>query len=393
MRLPLLSLLAISTALVPTAFAKDESSVWRAFVSDTTTPQILVVDLASEAVIQTFPLNSAGSLYAGEKGTGVFAVQGSANQVAAFTTGLEYDDHGDHSDLKVTAPAAVSALAKGEKPTHFVKHDGKLAIFYDASGKVHLVEESDWLAGKFEPLELDSGKPHHGVAVPFGDGAIVSKPVAEDGKLPTGFNVFDENGAIIATTELCADVHGEATSGDTIAFGCSDGVLVASGAKPEFTLLPFTDLPEGRVGTLLGGENMEFFLGNYGTHAVSIIEPEADAPIRLVDLPAQRVHFILDRGNSRTAYLLLADGSVHEFDVVSAQLMRSATVTAAYATDGGHGVPMPRLAQAGETLLLTDPASGQVHKLDLKTFAVTGSIDLGGAPSSIAVVGGVLSDH
>ncbi|MBK1794577.1 hypothetical protein JHL21_08670 [Devosia sp. WQ 349] len=393
MRVALLAALLLSSANVPLAYAEDTHSVWRAFVADSASANVSVIDLESDNTIATYKLAAPATLYAAKGGHAVFAVQGKANQVQAISTGLTVEDHGDHADLKLGDPALLAPQAEGQKPAHFVEHDGKLAIFFDESGKVQLSDATLWQKGTYESVELDSGKPHHGVAVPFSGGAIVTKPVSEDGKLPSGFNVFDASGDIVGTTELCADVHGEASSGDVIAFGCSDGVLIANGAKPDFTLLPFTDLPEGRVGTLLAGKNLDYFLGNYGPKHVAIIEPEAETPIRLVSLPDTRVHFVLNGENSRFAYLLLADGSVQELDSVRGELLRKAKVTEPYATDGGHGTPMPRLGYAGDDLLVTDPATGKIHKLDLKSFAVTGSIDLGGAPSSIAVVGGVTADH
>lgn len=394
MRLFTFAALLASSALIPAAHANDHHhSHWRLFVADSATPIISVIELETGETVETFDVTAPATLYASPSGQGIFAVQGSANRVDAFFSGIEFDDHGDHSDLRISAPAAVDLAIEGDKPTHFVEHAGYLAVYFDGSGKASILSEHNWLAGTSEIASFDSGKPHHGVAVPFHGGAIVSRPVDEDGKLPSGFLVFNADGALTATIDQCADVHGEATSGRLIAFGCSDGVLIASGTEPEFTLLSSAGLPEGRVGSLLGGKTMEFFLGNFGARAIALIEPEAETPIRVIDLPGHRLHFILNGGNSRLAYLLLADGSVHEFDAVTARFKRSAQVTGAYATDGGHGAPMPRLAQAGDVLLVSDPAAGKIHKLDLDTFALTGAIELGGAPASLVAVGGVLSDH
>lgn len=393
MRLPSLVLLLATSALTATVHAEDQTTHWRLFVSDKTEAKVSVVDLEQQVVVEAFALTAPASVYANAKRSGVFAVQGDGNVVTPIRTGIAFEDHGEHADFKVSDPELVEANLSGERPVHFVEHDGKIAIFFDGSGKVSVLDGEDWLKGEVAAAEFDTGKPHHGVAVPWHDGVIASKPVDEDGKLPSGFKVFDAEGVQISETELCADVHGEASSGHLVAFGCSDGVAVASGDVPEFKLLPFPEGEDRRVGSLLGGNGLEFFLGNYGTDKLVLIEADAAEPFRFIDLPAARTHFVLDPSRPRVAYIMLANGTVHELDVVSGALTRTATITEPYSTEGGHGVPTPRLAVAGDTLVVTDPAKGVLHLVSTDTFKTTGAIEIGGTPNSIAAAGGTGESH
>lgn len=382
--------LLLTTCLIVPAIA-DDKEAWRLFIADHADPIVSAIDLETGDTLETFSLASPALLY--PAGTNVFAVQGTTNQVSAIRSGISFEDHGGHADIAIESPSLVETPVEGDRPVHLVPHGDRIAIFFDGSGAVSLVDSHDWLAGTPAPITLESGAPHHGVAVPWKGGAIVSKPVAEDGKLPTGFTIFDASGAVQFTTELCADVHGEAASGSLVAFGCSDGVLIASGDASDFLLLPYDGLPEGRVGALLGGTNMEYFLGNYGAKAVALIDPAADDPFRLIELPFARVDFKLDDRGLKSAYLLLANGAVHELNVLSGTLGRSVSVTEPYATDGGHGAAMPRLAVAGDVIAVSDPTSGKVHLVDIDSFAVTGAIDIGGTPSSIVAVGGTGASH
>lgn len=393
MRLSMFIALLAGTVLSGRAHADEVATHWRLFVADKTEARVSVLDLTDESVAETFALAAPASLYAQADGSGVFAVQGSANVVTAIRSGIEIEDHGEHADLKVGDPELVTSTVEGERPVHLVEHGGDIAIFFDGSGKVALINGKAWQNDSPRPTEFDSGKAHHGVAVPWHGGAIISRRVPGEEALPSGFLVFDDKGDLVSDTELCADVHGEATSGDMLAFGCSDGVLVASGITPGFQLLAYPEDEGQRVGTLLGGKHMQYFLANYGARTVALIEPDAADPYRFVDLPFDRVHFVLDDARPRFAYILLANGVVHELDVVAGTLGRSVAVTDPYATDGEHSAAMPRLAVAGETLVVSDPAQGRLHLIDTASFTLAGAIDVGGVPSSVVAVGGSGTAH
>lgn len=55
--------------------------------------------------------------------------------------------------------------------------------------------------------------------------------------------------------------------------------------------------------------------------------------------------------------------------------------------------PRPRLAVAGDHVLVTDPRHGLVRQVDAGTLAETGRIEIGGQPYNLAVVGGTGARH
>ena len=318
-------------------------------------------------------------------------LQGAANQVAAMASGIAVEDHGDHGDVEISDPAPVSALLEGAKPGHFVEHGGKAAVFFDGSGKVSLFDAAAWADhGDLAVTELDSGTPHHGVAVPWGNYTLVSAANAADEKKPRlGLNVFDAQGKIVGDTHACPDLHGEATSGNLVIVGCGDGVLIVSGAgAPDIEKLPYAGLPDGKSTTFLGGVGIQYFLGNYGADRVAIIDPAAAEPFRLVDLPTRRVHFAIDPVRPKFAYVFTEDGALHQLDILAGAIVRSLGVTRPYSMDGDWSLPRPRIAVAGDVVAITDPGQGKVHLVDIASFTETGTIPVAGAPYNIVAIGG-----
>nr|WP_314261922.1 zinc metallochaperone AztD [uncultured Devosia sp.] len=388
--LPLLA----ATSLTLPALADDHASAWRLFIADHAAPTVTALDLETGDTLDTFTLAGPASLYTTDGG--VFAVQGSANQVAAIDSGIAVEDHGDHGDISIAAPALIEATLTGEKPAHFVEHGGKVALFHDGSGKVDLFSAHDWIHhGDVATTQLDSGTAHHGVAVPWGDYTLVSAANADDEKKPrTGLNILDKAGNQVGDTHACVDLHGEATSGNLVIIGCGDGVLIASGSgEPNIEKLSYDGLPDGKSTTFLGGVGMQYFLGNYGADRVAIIDPDEDTAFRLVDLPTRRVHFAVDPIRPKFAYIFTEDGKLNQLDVVSGEITQSLGVTEPYSMDGEWNLPRPRIAVAGDVVAVTDPNEGQVHLIDIASFTETRSLVVDGAPFNLVAVGGSGTVH
>lgn len=389
----MLAALLFSSALVTPAVA-DDITAWRLFVADHTEPRLTALDLKSGAVLATFPLASPASLYRADDA--VFAVQGAGNQVSAIKTGISIDDHGDHGDIAIDDPALIDAVLTGEKPAHFVEHGGKIALFFDGSGLVSLVDTHDWIEnGTLDITERDSGTAHHGLAVAWGDYTLVSVADAEsDSKPRLGVHVLDAEGNVVGDMHACPDLHGEATSGNMLMIGCGDGLLVVTGSgEPKIEKLDYAGLPQGKSTTLIGGQGMQYFLGNYGADKVVIIDPAEAEPYRLVDLPTRRVHFVTDPVRPRFAYIFTEDGQLRQLDVVRGEIARSVKVTEPYSMDGEWSLPRPRLAVAGDVIAVTDPNEGKIHLVDAESFEIARDLSVDGLPFNIVAAGGSGSVH
>ncbi len=392
----ILPAMALSFCVTP-ASAEEEATFWRLFVADHGKPLVTAIDLGTDQVSGSFELGSPASLYTTPSKAAVFAVQGEADRVSAIASGIALGDHGDHADLVIAAPKLLDAAVAGDKPVHFVEHHGDIALFFDGEGVARLVSERDWLAGNAATRDLKVAAPHHGVAAPLGDYTLISRPNAEDPKaLPVGIDVYGADGATIGDLHACPDLHGEASSGDTLAIACAAGLLLVKQAKagPELQLLPYpASLPEGKSTTLLGGVAMQYWLGNYGADRVAIIDPSAAEPFRLVDLPSRRVHFVIDPQRVKYAYIFTEDGALHRLDVVSGAFDRTLPLTQPYSMDGEWSLPRPRLAVAGDRIAVTDPLAGAIHLVDAESFALVRDIAIAGVPYNIVAVGGSGASH
>jgi hypothetical protein len=384
-------LTALSLASVAVPASAEELTSWRLFVADHGKPHVIILDLETKETLATVQLSAPAALYATPSRRAVYAVQGSANLVSAIATGLAVDDHGDHGDITITDPALLDVTIAGERPVHFVEHDGDIAVFFDGEGVVRVVGEDALLDGDGVVAEYDAGAPHHGVAAAFDGHLLISAPnPADPAELPVGIRVLDAGGQPVGDLHDCPDLHGEASSNHTLAIACATGLLlVDEGANgPEIEHLAYSEsLPEGKTTTLLGGIGLQYWLGNYGADRVVIIDPSDSEAFRLVDLPSRRVHFAVDPQDVKFAYIFTEDGQLHQLNVLSGSIGRSLTVTEPYSMDGEWSLPRPRIAVAGNVVAVTDPLKGVIHLISTGDFTEAGQITVEGMPYNIVAVG------
>ncbi|EWY36733.1 hypothetical protein N825_25770 [Skermanella stibiiresistens SB22] len=391
-------LLAVNLLVLGASPVLAEDEHWRLFVAEHGDPVVHAIDLESDAAVGRFDIKAPASLYKSHSNRTVFAVQGDANLVTALGSGVEIEDHGDHNDLRVSEPELLKVTATGGKPSHFVEHDGRIAIFYDGEGRADIVTERRFLDGaEDQPASIKSAAPHHGLAAPLGDHVLISVPNPEDpSKRPIGLRVVDSAGEQVGPVHDCPGLHGEATSGDLLAIGCSTGVLVVEPGRggPVVKHLAYgADLPEGSVSTLKGDTAIQYFLGNFGPGAVVLIDPSEDQAIRLVKLPTRRVDFAVDPVRSEQAYILTEDGRLHTLNILSGSLTASVQLTQPYGMDGHWRDPRPRLAVAGDVIAVTDPLKGLIRVVDTATLKETRTIPVAGRPYNIVAVGGSGASH
>lgn len=395
---PVLALLlaAAGGLFVVPAFA-DPAAPWRIAVADHEDPVVRLIDVADGREVGRFATQAPAVLRLGTSGTVVYAIQGEAGLVQAIDSGIAFEDHGDHHDLAVAPPRLLDARLQGAKPSHFVTGQGQIAVFFDGEGRTARVREADFLAGKETPRWFDTSAPHHGVAAPAGDHTLVSVPNAGDASaLPDHIRVLDSEGRAVGQDYACPGLHGEAVSVSLKAIACRTGLLLVTitSSGPVIEHLPYDPaLPEGKATTLAGGTSLHYFLGNYGPSAVVLIEPGADPAYRLIELPSRRVTFGIDPLRSENAYVVTEDGRLHRLDVIAGTIAASAGLTRPYSMDGHWNDPRPRLAFAGDDLLLTDPLAGVVRVIDPVSLTERRVIPIDGKPYTIVAVGGSGARH
>ncbi|MFV0385416.1 hypothetical protein [Paracoccus sp. (in: a-proteobacteria)] len=394
--IPVATLLAGSVAL-----ADDSQTAWRLFVADQATGTVTALDLETPDHRWKFNLAGPSRLYPSPDGETVVAVQTDNDRVDFLGSGIALEGHGDHSDLAVSDPAQIETALEGPRPFHVVNHDHTIAVNFDQGGYVALLDEHVLHEGQTGTDRFNQARAHHGFAVPMGDSiisSVASDAEVEPDKLPPriGIQAFGADGAPTGEMQVCTDLHGEAFSGEYLVAGCKEGiatVTVASGT-PEFSMLPYpADFPEGHTGTLLGSPAMQIFLGNYGPDSVVVIDPVAAPYLTRVELPFRRVDFVLDPANPQFAYILTEDGTLHRLNMLSATIEQSAPVTQPYSMDGHWRDPRPRLAMAGDRLVMTDPLASLLRVIDPVGLTETATIPVEGLPYNIVALGGSGMQH
>ncbi|CAN7318010.1 zinc metallochaperone AztD [Aminobacter sp. LjRoot7] len=388
------SALAVLLGVAAAPALAEEKTAWRLFVSDHAAPVVHALDMETGQTIETFSVKTPARLYSTDSGRSIFAVQGTSDVVSVLSSGISFGDHGDHGDIKVEAPRLLDVSFEGKKPSHFVDHNGDIALFFDGEGKARITREADILEGKPAIREVATDAPHHGVAVALGDDVLISEPNKDKpDELPVGIRVVDRTGATVGDVHSCPDLHGEASSGNLLAIACAEGLLVTSG-DGKIELLPYDKaLPEGKSTTLVGGRGLQYFLGNYGPSAVVLIDPKSEEAFRLIDLPTRRVHFTVDPVRAKFAYIFTEDGQLHRIDVVAGKIDGSLKLTEPYSMDGHWSDPRPRIAVAGNRIVVSDPLKSALHVVDAESFTKGDDIPLEGKPFNLVAVGGSGETH
>ncbi|MBE3638569.1 metallochaperone AztD [Mangrovicoccus algicola] len=394
--------LALAALAGAPAMADEDRETWRIFVADQASAAVTAFDLEDPGTQWRFDLGGPSKLYVSPSGQGIVAVQSDDDRVDFLSTGIVLEGHGDHADIEVSDPARIDAVLEGPRPFHVVTHGGLTAINFDRGGEVAMLEEAALLEGRLDAAaRFAQNRAHHGFAAPMGDYVLSSvaseAPVEGDGAPPrVGLQAYDAEGRPAGEMQACTDLHGEAFSGAYLVAGCKEGIATAhlADGQPVLDLLPYpAELPEGHTGTLLGSAAMQVFLGNYGADGVVVIDPVAAPHFRHVALPFRRVDFVLDDISPQYGYILTEDGTLHRLNLLSGEIEASARVTGPYSMDGHWRDPRPRLAMAGEALVLTDPAESAVRVIDTDSLAETAAIAVEGLPYNIVATGGAGLTH
>ncbi|MBP0441312.1 metallochaperone AztD [Tianweitania sediminis] len=377
--------------------ASENVTLYRVFVGDHADPRVTAFDLLEPQKRWTFETRGQTKLVPVDEGAAVVAVQSDNDSVQFFNSGVSLNAHGDHADIEISDPAAISEPLTGPRPFHVIDHDGKVVINFDRGGYAEVVDAHELSHGELESNRLPQARAHHGFAAPIGKHwvtTVASDAPVEGDAAPkrVGMQTVQEDGTPVGDVATCTGIHGEAFSGAYLAAGCEEGILTATAGSdgPAFELLNYpSDLPSGeKTGTLLGAKSMQVFLGDYGAKGLVVVDPVDEPHFRYIELPFRRVDFALDPANARFGYVLTEDGTLHQVDVLDGKIANSAKVTEPHSMDGHWNDPRPRIAMAGDEIVMSDPKAGLVRRIGKTDLKEVGTIKVEGMPYNIAVVGG-----
>lgn len=372
-------------------------TLYRLFIGDHDAGRVTAIDLTDPEKRWSFETTGQTKLFPVAGGAVVAAVQSDDDAVHFFDSGISFEDHGDHADIEVTDPEAIEATLTGPRPFHLVTHDGTIAINYDRGGYAEVLDAAALARGEIAPQRFPQERAHHGFVAPMGRNWLSTvasdEEVAGDASVPRlGLQAFDAKGNATGDLATCPGIHGEAFSGAYLVAGCKEGVLTATakGDGVEFEMREYPDgLPQDvTTGTILGSNAIQMFLGNHGPDGLVVIDPVDEPHFTRIALPFRRVDFALDPVKPANAFVLTEDGSLHRINMMSAEIEQSARVTEPYSMDGHWNDARPRIAMAGDEVVVTDPNAGLVRRIGTADLSEIGTIEVEGTPYNIAVAGG-----
>jgi hypothetical protein len=238
--------------------------------------------------------------------------------------------------------------------------------------------------------------PHHGVAVILADGTLLHSIGDPDRRVGA---VALDGGRETARSEDCPGIHGETVVADeTVIFGCENGALEY--ANGTFTKIA-VPTPYGRIGTAKGHEDSPVALADMKIDPdaelerpgqFALIDTATDS-LQVVQLPPAVSYSFrsLARGPQAEALILGTDGMLHVFDPVTAKPVKTIRVTDPWTEPDDWQEPRPTVFTRDDAVYVTDPASRQLHLVDLQGGAITASATLDEAPNELS--GAVGHDH
>lgn len=292
--------------------------------------------------------------------------------------------------LDASAGQLTDTTFMADEPGHVVAHGEHTVLFADGSGQITVLDPHSIAAATPRIRTMTAPQAHHGVAVVLDDGSWVRSEGVHDER--NGAVAFDGSDREIARSNDCPGLHGETFAGvSTVVFGCENGALVYSDGA--FTKIA-APAPYGRVGTLRGHEDSPSILTDYKVDPDAELErPNQFALIdtvgnqlRLVNLPESGSYSFrsLARGPHAEALVLATDGRLHVVDPVSGNTVRTIAVVEPWTEPDDWEQPRPGVFARGHDVYVTDPATRQVHLVDVESGEVTTSVTLDQAPNELS---------
>ncbi|MGY2128441.1 zinc metallochaperone AztD [Blastococcus sp. SYSU DS0617] len=304
------------------------------------------------------------------------------------------EPHGDHDHHYTADPQLTDVLFPAEKPGHVVAHAGRTVLFDDGTGDVTAFDSAEIADPDRELLEFSTPEAHHGVAVELADGTMLVSDGDEESR--SGVRILDADGNEIAARDDCPNVHGETVAaGEAIVIGCQDGAVLYR--EGELTKIDSPD-EYGRIGNQFGTEDSPIVLGDYErseddrSSTVALIDTTT-ASLRLVDLPAPYWYQSFDRGPDGEGLVLTYDGALQVIDVASGTVTRSIPVTAPWEESDNWQDPHPQVVVVDGMAYVTEPATRQIHAVDIAGGEVWKSAGLDVSPNELAGVSGDVEEH
>ncbi|WP_129658310.1 YncE family protein [Rothia halotolerans] len=314
----------------------------------------------------------------------LFETDAEDGKARVFDSGVWTVDHGDHYHYYRSDASEVGEVS-GEKPGHVVSNDSSVAFFFDGDGSAKVYDRKAMEDGELEETGTVASGAHHGVAAPLNDHLISTTPQDDSSELPNELALYDESGSPADLTGQadCEQIHGAGATRDAAAFACDDGVITVD---EDFNaeLRPYPEEASGRAWSLSTGKKL--MAAPLEDSGLGVLDPSTGEWVY-----ASTDAEIITAGVSpddKTVLALDADGVGYSIDPATGEVLTSRKLVDVPEDADEESSPGPTVAVDRERAYVSDPAGGRVLEIDVADgLREARSLDVGGAPSSIAVTG------
>jgi hypothetical protein len=375
----------------------------RVLVSDGTAASARLIALHNDSLVQTFALTEPASYVYGTASGRFGAIQQRiAGRVNFFDGGVWAE-----GQLAYRRPAARLGFELTDSlPTHATVTGPWISVFMDGNGRAVWLNENDFLTGGPRvAFDVRTGGPHHSASSTIilnGTPYFVLAPLNPAGGLPNAVEVRNSAGVVVATAANCPSMHGNAAIMNGAAFGCADGLVIVRQGVTGVTATKVTTTGEmaglglrnawaskSGAGLILG--QFSALPGQPARRVMATIDPVSGSINALPALPGSAVdHWRAIEPIKGQIAMFANDGALYVFNAATRQLQHRVDVSPALPTTGAltHQVDV-----AENLAAVASPSRGEVVLVNTATGAVIKRINIGGAPSRLAILGAKTSGN
>lgn len=375
----------------------------RILIGDAVEATADVFDLKSASKIQSFTLAGPASLvYASPSGRYGVLQQRVQGRVTFVDGGIYTEGTGAAAVARKGAPTRLAYELRDSLPTHESVAGNWISIFFDGSGKAIWIDERDFYAGNYRTaVEINSGGPQHSASAtlvtPVGDFFTLAPKDPAGNILPQGVQSFNRSGQSLGRLDACPNMHGNAALEGAVIYGCQDGLV--------YVRLGAGNLPTKVKATLSGslaGMGVRNAYTEYGARFIvgQVLTAPGVTPsqrilvtidpltgtIEPLPMPAGVVdHRIAVDAYTNRALVLGTNGTLYIFNGLTRQLQHTLPgIVPALPTSG---IRFHAIATADGVAFVASPYTGEIVEVNTGTGTVVRRINVGGAPSRLAILG------
>jgi hypothetical protein len=394
---------------------EQEGSAGRLVVSAKDVNQVSVFDLNDNDLMADFTtVNPVSALYATSGSRYAMLVQRNQDLVEFLDGGLWQEEHGDHFDTFEQDPAMADFALNGSRPTHITDGEGQTAVFFDGNADAgipaavavfdeHTVEDD----GEYPLLSYNIHM--HGAAQTRGEYLISTVRDADsDSSLPDKIALYHQHGDHFDTEQVfdvsCPALHGSAQNHDFVMFGCSDGVVIIEQDGNNFSASKIAntgEFAEGmRIGTLIGHDDNETFIGIAGTTLFSI-DPEHGEMISIDWQNAENARPVgygfVEHGEGfvvldDSGHLTILEHHDHEHEGEEGEESPWEFGAKLHVSEEAEEMPegssfAMTVSHAQDVVYISDPIASHIVTVDLASAQISGELELDFTPDKILWLG------